>query len=178
MGLFSDLLWNPKKRKQLEEAANQMWGHISMGANFEIPLHLKKDDPLLQAVQVLQKKHPEVKLRMYQSKGLVLGLHKPGVSIDASPEAMGMLQKGQYFGTAGDIPVEKMLDEHVAWLQSRGFDPKQAEAEAQAADAARHRIEVGSLEKTEAPSTEAKGDARETPDAGNPEGAGTQEPKP
>lgn len=163
MGLFSDLLWNSAKKKRIEDAADHLWTHIATGANFEIPLHLKKDDPLLLAVRVLQKKHPEVKLRMYQSKGLVVGLHKPGVSIDASPEAMAMLAKGSYFGTPGDIPVEKMLDEHVAWLTSRGFDPKEAESQAQAADAAKNRIEVGSMVKTEEPAVPDAPDAPAVP---------------
>lgn len=146
MGILSRASEAYAKKRRLEQAAEQLWVHISAGKNLEVPLHLNKDDDYIQAIKVLQKKHPEVQLRMYQSKGLVLGLHQPGVSMKGvSPDAMASMRNGGYFGQSGDLPIETLLAQHEAWLVARGFDPAEQERLAQEGEATRHRIEIGGL---------------------------------
>jgi hypothetical protein len=154
MGILSYWREKNEKRKRLEQAADQLWYHIQRGANLEVPLHLKKDDEFIQAIAIVQRRHPKVKMRFYQSKGLVLGLHQPGVTMDASPDAMAALNRGGYFGQEGELPVEAMLAQHETWLRARGLDPLEAEAESQAAVAARHRIEVGGFDVEDPAKTE------------------------
>lgn len=146
MGITSWATEAFRKKKRLEQAADQLWDAIRAGNNLQVPLHLNKDDDYIQAIAVLQKKHPEVQLRMYQSKGLVLGLHQPGVSMqNVSAEAMAGLHRGGYFGEGGNLPIEQLLSQHEAWLRARGFDPAEQERLAQEEEAKRHRIEVGGL---------------------------------
>lgn len=158
-----------RKKRRLEQAADQLWFHIAAGSNLEVPLHLKRDDDFIQAIEILQKRHPEVQLRMYQSRGIVLGLHKPGVTMDVSPEAMAALKRGGNFGDVGqNVTVEQMLAQHEAWLRSRGLDPGAEERRAQEADAARHAISVGGTGTVEEPAKEERLIANLTPTAPEP----------
>lgn len=130
------------KKRRLDLAADQIWAHIRRGANLEVPFSMKKDDEYLQALVILQKKHPEVQMRLYQSKGIVIGMNMPGVTLNISQEAFAALQKGHAFGVAGKVSAESMLDDHIAWMRSHGFDPEQAEKDAQEAEAKKYRIEL------------------------------------
>ncbi len=151
MGLFSSYREKAARRKRLEDAADQLWFHISRGANVEVPLHLKADDDFVQAIQILQRRHPEATMRMYQSKGTVLGLHKPGEGLDISKEAFEALRRGGAIGTAGDQSIQQMLAGHEAWLRSQKLDPVAEEARAQAAAAKLNAISVGQAPATPAP---------------------------
>jgi hypothetical protein len=160
MGLFS--AW--EKRKRVKQAAEQMWAIIRQGINFEVPLSFSQDDIAVQAVVELQRQHPGVELRFYQSRGLVLGLFNKsdggGMNVSDTAHAL-MLRVGQLKRAEGkDLTVENFLDQHAAFLTMQGLDPKQQEREAQEARMKREAMEVSTKAveastKPEAASSEA-----------------------
>lgn len=164
MGLFD--FW--QKKKKAAAAAEQMWALLRQGINFEVPLSFSKDDVAVQAIVELQRQHPGVELRFYQSRGLVLGLFSKqdggGLNISDVAHSM-MLRSGQLKHAEGkDLTIENFLAQHEAFLISQGFDPKVQEREAQEARMKREAMEVGTqgdvasentvTEKTEAPKPE------------------------
>lgn len=131
MGLFD--AWN--ERKRVKVAAQQMWDIVKRGINFEVPLIFDKNDLTLQAIAEMQRKHPEVEMRMYQSKGLVVGLFRGGGMKGNHGISEGVLE---HFSRAGNIEggfnkmnVEDLLARHEGWLRSQHLDPKEQERLAQ-----------------------------------------------
>lgn len=152
MGLFDG--WN--ERKRIKEAAKQMWDYVKRGYNFEVPLIFDKNDLSLQAIAEMQRKHPEVEMRMYQSKGLVVGLFRGGGMKGSHGISEGVMD---FFSKAGNIEggfrkmnVEDLLARHEAWLINQKLDPKEQERDAQTERMAREAITLegtGKLESTE-----------------------------
>ena len=144
MGIFDG--WN--ERKRVKEAAAQMWSYVKRGINFEIPLLFDRNDLTLQAVAEMQRKHPQVEMRMYQSKGLVVGLFRgEGMkgSHGISESALDLFSKtGGIEGGFQKMNVEDLLARHEAWLVSQKLDPREQEKLAQEERMSRERIEVGS----------------------------------
>lgn len=154
MGLFNG--WSDRKR--VKEAAKQMWSYVRRGYNFEVPLIFDKNDLTVQAIAEMQKQHPEVELRMYQSRGLVVGLFRTPNGMKGShgisDQAMDLFTKTGHIEN-GFMPMtaEDLLGRHEAFLLKQGLDPKQQEKEAQEARIKREAIEVvatpGKLETQE-----------------------------
>lgn len=143
MGLFD--FW--QKKKKAAAAAEQMWTLLRQGINFEVPLSFSKDDVAIQAIVELQRQHPGVELRFYQSRGLVLGLFnkQDGGGLNVSDVAHSLLLRtGQLKHAEGkDLTIENFLAQHEAFLIGQGLDPKKQEAEAQEARMKREAMVVG-----------------------------------
>ena len=143
MGLFDG--WT--RRKRVNEAAQQMWNFIRRGYTFEVPLILDRNDLTLAAIVKLQKNHPEVELRMYQSKGLVLGIFRSPSLVGPNKIAPGTLDFLARQGNIGagheTITAEEILADHEAFLRRQGLDPQQMEREAQEARMKEEAITVG-----------------------------------
>ncbi len=144
MGMFDG--W--KRKQQVKEAAKQLWAFLQRGYNIEVPLLLDKNDLTMEAVTELQRRHPQAQLRMYQSRGMVLGLFRNesqrgnrGIS-DAVLDQFN--SAGHIGGGYTEMQPEDMLAAQEAFLRSQGFNPEQQEKEAQEERARRDRIEVGS----------------------------------
>lgn len=152
MGLYER--WQRSRR--IKKAAEEMWNLIRGGVNFELPLSFQSDDLSMQAVVELQRRHPGVEMRFYQTKGIVLGLFgkgQGGLNID---EALR-----NYLGRAGhlrtaegaDLTVENFLAQHEAFLRQQGLDPQQMEKEVQEARMKDEAMSVGQSKPTEAASS-------------------------
>lgn len=144
MGIFDG--WTTRRR--VKEAAGQMWDLLKRGYNFEVPLVFDKNDLTVQAVAYLQKKHPQVQLRMYQSRGLVLGLFRgEGMrgNMGISEATLSQLAHSGHIGEGYDtMTAEDLLAGHERFLLTQGLDPKEEEATAQKERAARERITLSS----------------------------------
>lgn len=138
MGFFKD--W--QKTQRAKKAAEQMWPHLKAGAFLEIELVLDPEDITHLAIIELQKKHPEVELKFYQKRGLVLGIHQSLEGRSVSKEALEALRVGGQLTKADFNPVAA-LEQHMAWLRNQGEDPRQMEKEAQEARMKREAISVG-----------------------------------
>lgn len=121
-----------------------MWPFLKGGVFIEIPLLLDPDDLTHLTIVELQKKHPEVELRFFQKRGLVLGVHQSLEGRAVSKEAFDALRKGGQL-VGNDVSAEAMLDAHKAWLVAQGEDPRQMEKEAQEARMKREAITVGGI---------------------------------
>lgn len=142
MGILDS--WNDRKR--IKAAASQMWDFVKRGYNFEVPLIFDKNDLTLQSIAEMQRKHPEVEMRMYQSKGLVVGLFRGGGMKGTHGISDGVLD---HFARSGNIEggfqkmnVEDLLARHESWLISQKLDPKEQEREAQEERMKREAISV------------------------------------
>lgn len=141
---------NYKRKQQAQKAAEQMWNYIKRGVSLEVPFSKDPKDPATLAVMELQRKHPEVRLKVYQSRGVVVGMHSAGVPNargPVSPEAWEGLKRGGYHGLDGqqlsNADVEANLDAHVAWMNAQGLDPNVGEKEAKEAEMEKHSIVLG-----------------------------------
>lgn len=145
MGLFDS--WSQKKRAK--EAAAQMWDLLKKGYNFEVPFILDKNDLTVQAITELQRRHPKVQLRMYQSRGLVLGLFRGEGMRGNRGIGDSILDHFSQSGHLGEgfenIKAEDLLAGHEKFLIGQHIDPKQAEREAQTERMIREAISVGSV---------------------------------
>lgn len=143
MGWFENL----QKKKRIKKAAEEMWSILRSGITFEVPLSFSKDDLAMQAVVELQRQHPGVELRFYQSRGLVLGLFSraDGGGMNVSDMVHDQLVRAGHVRTAEgrDLTIEHFLAQHEAFLVRQGFDPKAQEAEAQEARMKEEAISVG-----------------------------------
>lgn len=138
MGFFDTY----KRKQRAKEAAKQLWVHIRAGAKLEVPLSLKADDITLLTIAELQKEHPGVELRMYQSRGLILGLFdRRGINI--SEQAFNLMKASGHIKESEPVNVDQLIADHEAFLVRQGLDPQEMEKEAQEADMAKHAISVG-----------------------------------
>jgi len=146
MGLFDS--WNETKR--MKEAAKQMWDLLKRGYNFEVPLLFDKNDLTVRAIVELQRRHPQVQLRMYQSRGMVMGLFRgegQRGNVSVSDDVLNLLNKSGHIGQGyTTMKAEDLLGSHEAFLLSQHLDPKQQEKDSQAERAARDAISVGGHE--------------------------------
>lgn len=142
MGIFSK--WTEKAR--VKEAAKQLWQAIQRGHNFEVPLVFDKNDLTVQAIVELQKQHPEAELRMYQSKGLVLGLFRNDMAQTSfarvSAGAFDLLRKAGTVDPSTKNNAEDLLASHEAWIRKQGWDPVALEKQAQEERMKREAITV------------------------------------
>lgn len=155
MGIFDG--W--KRKQKVKEAAKQLWNVIRRGHNIEVPLLLDKNDLTMEAVTELQKEHPQAQLRLYQSRGMVLGLFRseslrgnPGISDGTLNQ---FTAAGHIGGGFREMKPEDLLAGQEAFLRAQGLDPELMEKEAQAERAKRDRIEVGSANVVETAAQEA-----------------------
>jgi hypothetical protein len=148
MGLFES--W--KRSTKVKQAAEEMWTFLRRGHTFEVPLLLDKNDLTLAAIVKLQRMHPEVELRMYQSKGLVLGIFRSPSLIGPNKIAPGTLdflaKHGNIGGGHESIRAEDILADHEAFLRRQGLDPKEMERAAQEERMKDEAITVGSTVST------------------------------
>lgn len=141
MGLFDK--WTEQKR--VKQAAKEFWQAIRGGRNFEVPLKFDRNDLTLQAIVKLQNDHPEVELRMYQSKGIVLGLFRSAsenvTSITVGQQAWNMLKQAGTVNT-GKVTIDSLIAGHEAWIRQQGWDPAKQERAAQHEEAEKRAITV------------------------------------
>lgn len=133
MGLFES--WQRKKR--IQKAAEEMWYIVRSGVNFEVPLSFQKDDLFVEALVELQRRHPGVQMRLYQSRGLVVGNFdkRSGGGMNVAEDTFRqLLRSGHIRESEGrDLSVENFLLQHELFLRKQGLDPKEQEKEAQEA---------------------------------------------
>ncbi len=145
MGIFDG--W--KERKRVKEAAKQIWELLKRGYNFEVPLILDRNDLTVQAVTEVQRRHPQVQLRMYQSRGMVLGLFRgEGMrgNVGIAEATVNQLANSGHIDSGYEtMKPEDLLASHERFLKSQRLDPKEEEATAQAERAAREAITVGGV---------------------------------
>ncbi len=136
--------WSKKRR--IKAAAEQMWKHIQVGVNFEVPLNLDASDPTMLAIAYLQQMHPKVVVGLHQSRGLVVGLHRVGQTGSENKKvaagAWGILDQYGHFANKSQ-DVEHLLAGQEKFIRQQGLDPREEERVAQEKEAARTRIEVG-----------------------------------
>lgn len=140
MGYFDRLM----RSRRAKLAAEQMWPALRAGVFLEIPLLLDPDDLTHLTMVELQKAHPEVELRFFQKRGLVLGIHQSLEGRTVSKEALDSLRKGGQL-VKDEASAREMLEAQMAWLRTQGEDPYQMEKEAQEARMKREAISVGGL---------------------------------
>lgn len=144
MGLFDS--W--QRRKRIKAAAEQMWNIIRSGVNFEVPLSFQKDDLFVQALVELQRQHPRVQMRLYQSRGLVVGNfdRRTGGGMNVAESTFDhLVRSGHIRESEGrELSVENFLFQHELFLRQQGLDPKEQEKEAQEARMKDEAISVGS----------------------------------
>lgn len=127
--------------KRVREAAQQMWEAVMRGYVFEVPLSLDKHDPAMNAVFLLQKMHPEVRLGVRQSRSVIVS-HESRHNISADTKQL-LLKGGQMYNPEEfTSSIERMLGGHEAFLREQSLDPKEMEREAKEAEAKLHAIEV------------------------------------
>ena len=107
-----------------------MWHVVRRGISFEVPISLDRHDLSYQAVVELQKQHPEVELRMHQSRGVIVGL---AGRRSITRETQGQLERGQYYPGAEKerSNIDTAIAGHEAFLHQQGLDPAEMEREAQ-----------------------------------------------
>lgn len=127
--------------KKVREAAAQMWDAVERGYVFEVPFSLDRNDPAMQAVFLMQKLHPEVRIGVRQSRSLIIS-HPSRHAISA--EVGELLLKGGQFYKPEEMTgtIEKMLAGHERFLMEQGLDPATMEAEAKEAEQKKHAIEL------------------------------------
>lgn len=145
-----------RQRQRIKEAAKQMWDFVRRGYNFEVPLLLDKNDLTIQAVAEMQKQHREVELRMYQSKGLVVGLFRSPNGAKGthgiSGAALDLFSKSGHIEDGfRAVSAEDLLARHETFLRQQGLDAKEMEQEAQEERMKREAIEVTGHGKLEEP---------------------------
>lgn len=146
MGLFDG--W--KKKQRVRAAAEQMWNLLKRGYNFEIPLLFDKNDLTVESIAELQRRHPQAQLRMYQSRGMVLGLFR-GENGQRGTQSLaeGTIAQLQAAGHIGEgykeVRAEDLLQDHEAFLVKQHLDPKEEEAHAQAERAERDALVIGGI---------------------------------
>lgn len=137
--LFGKL--SPRQRR-IAMAADQMWDAVARGIKFEVPAHLSTDDDTMQAIALLTQAHPQVKLAMHQSKGIIVGLVAEKASGITEQAAATLDQFGYYPGSAHPLTPEQLISGHERFMRDNQLDPKEMEREAQAAQANKERIET------------------------------------
>lgn len=143
-----------REKQRIKMAAKQMWEHVRRGANFEVPLRLDKNDLTLQAVAEMQRQHPEVEMRLYQSKGIVVGLFRGPSGMKGNHGiSNGVLDHFNRSGHIEDgfrsLTAEDLLARHEAFLVQQGLDAKEQEKLAQEERMKRERIELSGSGKLE-----------------------------
>lgn len=125
--------------KQVREAADQMWVAVMQGKTFEVPIVLNSADPSMQAVWLLFKLHPEMRVAVRQSRSFII-THPDRVTLAA--ETQELMRKGGQFASPGEFTssIERMLGGQAAFLEKQGLDPEQMEKEAQEAQAKKHAL--------------------------------------
>ena len=125
--------------KQVREAADQMWKAVQAGKTFEVPIVFDGNDPSMQAVWLLFRIHPTMRMLVRQSRSFVI-THPDRLNLSA--ETQMLMHKGGQATTPEKFAenVRSMLAGQEAFLEEQGFDPKQMEKEAQERDAKKHAM--------------------------------------